>query len=478
MSSRVSLLLAAVGLLTACPPPDPDPPGDAGGPAEVQLAILGFTATPSSIAAGATVTLAWETAGATACALEPAPGVVPRVGTAQLMPATSTSYELRCTRADEAVSEAVFVQVTGAPIDGGPDGGRVDGGGDAGPGDGGPADAGPAVASLVGARLEPLPADLLELVSDDDALVFPEQRGLVLSEDLPCGVHVAAEFDGPDYVLGGTIPAGTRVDSFFVRAYATTTELFEADLTFTREVLCIMPTDDSLNASQPLLAAPGTTYASLHPDGGSNDGSGVDIGSPDRLSLSPDRRTVSISYTTGTTGVDDTRIVVAAPGQGPVEIRSPSAVRATATSLVEESLAANDTVFVVDEVQGVDLDGLAVDMLAPGGLHGAVVDAGAVLPTGTYDTVILHMDPVGDATNQAAATITFDRRIAGAVTFSGAFNDATDAVNSPLTFATSTAWESDSDELVVFLDERSVYLNVGTSNARVDDIRIFLEAAP
>jgi hypothetical protein len=480
-----ALLLLGALLLAGCPRPEPSPSGDAG-EQEVALAILSFTASPDSVAAGQTVTLAWETSGASACEIEPAPGVVPRVGSAQVSPAVSTSYTLRCTRGDEEVREGIFVQVTGGidggPTDGGPvDGGAVDGGSSDAGYDAGPQDAGPAVTGLVGARLEPMPADLLSITDDEDLLVYPEQEGFVLPTDLPCGVHVAADYDDDTYVRGGVIPAGTRVDSFFVRAASTTKDVFQADVTFNREVLCVMPTDGSMDASQPVLAKDGTTYPSLNPDGGSNNASGVDVGSPDRLALSDDRRTVRFSYVTPLDSLerDDTRIVVAATGQGPVEIHSPSAVRATATSLVEESLAQSDVVFVVDETSGVTLDApLAVDVLAPGAVNGAGTDGGpAMLPAGTYDTVILHMDPAGNVLNGGYATVTFDRRVVGAAIFADTFGAGTTAISSPLTFAASTAWESDTDVLVLFGDERSVYVQVATSDGRVDDARLYLEPA-
>ena len=468
------LIPALLIALTGCP--EEPPAGTDSGPRDPVLAILSFTATPTTVAAGGSVTLAWETTGAARCSIEPDLGTVPREGSADRTLDVSTSFSLTCSGAGGEVTEGVFVSVSG-----GQDGGPL---GDGGPLDSGPTDAGPAIAGFVSAHALPLPADLTDLVGDDLLQVFTERTDFVLPEDLPCGAHVATQYVDDTYLHGGSVPAGTRVDVFFLRAASTTREVFDAELTFAREVLCVMPTDETLNASQIIVAAPGTIYPSLDPDGGVNDGSGVNSSSGDTFSLSADRRTVAVSYITPLDSLsrDDTRVIVAAVGQGSIEIRAPTVVRTIApgrdlTGGIQEAIGLQ----LLDEATGVTVGApLLIDAIAPGEHRGGA-DGGpqAMLPSGTYDVAILHFDPQGDMdqVNRVRGTVTFDRTIRGIALSTDAHANTTPALMAPFTWSDSHNLEDD-DVVEWFNDGRSFYLDLVTVNPRAETVRVLLDPAP
>lgn len=89
VSAKVWLLLVCVVLLSGCKKPQ----------------IVSFNASPQEISAGESVTLSWQTSGATAVRLDPAIGAVDLTGSITLSPQQTTDYTL--TASDAASPPAV-----------------------------------------------------------------------------------------------------------------------------------------------------------------------------------------------------------------------------------------------------------------------------------------------------------------------------------------------------------------------------------
>jgi hypothetical protein len=76
--------------------------------------IISFTASSSSITTGQSVTLSWETSGATSVAIDPAIGTVNSSGTRQANPTTTTTYTLTASNGIASVISSRTVMVTAA----------------------------------------------------------------------------------------------------------------------------------------------------------------------------------------------------------------------------------------------------------------------------------------------------------------------------------------------------------------------------
>jgi hypothetical protein len=181
-------------------------------------------------------------------------------------------------------------------------------------------DATAGVPQVTGAAvLVPPPASVVSgaLESDTQMFVFAEREGFTLRSALTAdiarpGVHGpgAAPANYPEGRLG----AGARVNSYSVHVdkVGSTDTSVEAhgSITFEQEVLAILFLSSSLSGSRTPLGNPSTTY--------DNSGSEVVLpGTLDAITLSDDRRTVSLDIFTGG-GSDNVRIVTLAPQALPV----------------------------------------------------------------------------------------------------------------------------------------------------------------
>ena len=100
---------------TPTPTPTPAPtPAPTPTPPASKPVINSFTASPASVTAGSYSTLGWSTTGATSVAVTPG-GAVSTSGSAQVGPASTTSYMLTATNAAGSVTRTVSVTVTAAP---------------------------------------------------------------------------------------------------------------------------------------------------------------------------------------------------------------------------------------------------------------------------------------------------------------------------------------------------------------------------
>ncbi len=86
---------------------DPDPIPAAAGK------IKGFSATPATIRAGESTTLAWDTEGGDGVAIEPTVGLQPSTGSIKVRPIARTVYTLRLRAGGETLTSMVTVEVDG-----------------------------------------------------------------------------------------------------------------------------------------------------------------------------------------------------------------------------------------------------------------------------------------------------------------------------------------------------------------------------
>jgi len=162
-----------------------------------------------------------------------------------------------------------------------------------------------AVASASGATFIPPPASLAQggaLESDATVWVFQESSGVVL----PGAVTVQATDPGT-YQAGSlgisSIPAGTKVNSYMIHADRETSGTNpDATITFDEEILGLI--GQSLELTDALLGHQGLSYANLpaRPF--------FDAG--DWVTISPDRRTLTVSTSLGFGAIDELRVVTSA----------------------------------------------------------------------------------------------------------------------------------------------------------------------
>lgn len=157
------------------------------------------------------------------------------------------------------------------------------------------------------------------IVSDTEISLFVERQGVVLQQAL--NFNITAPTTAPTETTLGTTPGsiseGTRVDSYYIhlQSLSGTSQvpvLLSGSITFDRDVLGIAIFNPQLNQSDLVLGLPGTLYGT----GGERDlevvaGGIFGVGPNDAITLSDDRRTVTLNLG-NTAGGDQLRIVTAA----------------------------------------------------------------------------------------------------------------------------------------------------------------------
>ena len=159
--------------------------------------------------------------------------------------------------------------------------------------------------------LDTAPGSVLigELESDTTAYLFQESSALAL----PSTLSVDADAPGTITVAsgGGSIPAGTLVDSYLLHFDPKTggkhTQI-TATLSFSGRVLGVMVKTNTLNATDSLVGAPGTVYPNL------SNTSAYDLQwrgfepNDDSIVLAPDGLTMDLDYATKN-GAEQVRII-------------------------------------------------------------------------------------------------------------------------------------------------------------------------
>jgi PEP-CTERM motif-containing protein len=152
----------------------------------------------------------------------------------------------------------------------------------------------------------PAPADarLQAFESNTEARLFAEVLGLVLPGSVTVNVDSPGVYPSPPATTG-TIGPGTVVESYFlvtdpVGSDPANIRNYVGSITFSTDVLGIILLDPQFAASNAVLGHPGTLYSAA----------GYSLDPGDVLTLSPDRRTVSINFSSAP-AADNLRIITA-----------------------------------------------------------------------------------------------------------------------------------------------------------------------
>lgn len=174
-----------------------------------------------------------------------------------------------------------------------------------------------AIITTSGAMSEvPLPATLaLHAQQSNTALLSIQERtSTTLASPLSVNVLVnplspAGLYDQPSDLLGGTLPAGTVVDSYLIHfdTLGSNNVRLVGSVTFANPILAIIAKTATLNATDSVLGS-GISYATggaRHPELSSN-------GKGDKFEVLADGRTLAVDWRVSTY-VDQVRVVTAVP---------------------------------------------------------------------------------------------------------------------------------------------------------------------
>jgi hypothetical protein len=153
--------------------------------------------------------------------------------------------------------------------------------------------------------------------------LFRERAAMRLPGDLTVIGTEVNSLPATDTPPLATLPAGVVLDCFFLHLGSSSGGKLECDVTFARPILGLVLEPEALNASDAVFAIPEWEYL---PPGteSTNRGAIIPAGgrqeAGDHLTLSADRRTISLQLNAGATFIDQLRVFVeaepvAAPGQ-------------------------------------------------------------------------------------------------------------------------------------------------------------------
>ncbi|MBX3015935.1 MAG: cadherin-like domain-containing protein [Caldilineaceae bacterium] len=304
------------------------------------------------------------------------------------------------------------------------------------------------------------------LENDSSMRIFPER----LAYALPSAVTVIAP-NGSTQVL----PAGTLVDSYYLHADwinngQNVAKLFKGNVSFSQPILGIIKSSDGLLATNALLGAPGTTYAT-------NTAQGLEA-YDDNAWFSNGGSTLHLWLNVYDTS-DALRIITPArPGLtlgGAVEgIGSPC-------SVVEGQLERDSTMrFFAERLNTVLPETIMVPKLGKMGFEGNVA-----LPQGTRVNVYyLHADLLGDGQGKAlSGSVTFNAPILGVIVDGAALNATHNLLGATWHPTLKTAYGTRDDQGIETGDRIGIVLEQNrldftfSGNGDTDQIRI-ITAAP
>ena len=147
--------------------------------------------------------------------------------------------------------------------------------------------------------------------SDTDIFLFEERQHLQLQSDVSVNITQAGTYVGGSTLTPGIIMTGTFVNSYFIHfdqiGQSGLSPVVSGSVTFDREILGLIALTATLNASDSVLGAAGTSYGTG--DGGRRVELDCCIGNPDTVTLSPDRRTLTITLAVLDGNVDEIRVI-------------------------------------------------------------------------------------------------------------------------------------------------------------------------
>jgi hypothetical protein len=320
------------------------------------------------------------------------------------------------------------------------------------------------------------PADLsTEATTDTSSVIFfVEALAETLAAPMPIDVHMPGEVQTFD-ALPGSLATGTVVNSYlFHYDIEGTTPTVEPVfmLTFPDEILGLQVTSDSLNAG---TAALGLASVNYHTDAGLENGSG------DRVELSADRRTLTVTLAVGT-AVDRIRVLTSGAAGQSVLITSGAVELTNAPLDVTEGGTESNTAFqLFMEQQGTTLAAnLLVDAVDPG----TYVDASELTTTSVaresvVTCYLLHFDPV-DITNDVTLQggITFPTEILAVAVLDATLNGSDSLGVGTTTYPNASRQlelspTATGDTFTLGTDGRSLAVHLRATTA-IDQMRILL----
>ncbi len=162
------------------------------------------------------------------------------------------------------------------------------------------------------------PSDISNVNSNTAYSVFEEKNQFTLPIDIDLDIDTPGTFGNPS---GGAILAGTVVDSMFIFFNPSSgTVSLNGTFTFDRDIIGIQALSGILTNSHGVLGAPGTIYG----------GAQIGITGSDRITLTPDLRTIVVSNSAS--GIDNFRVIFASENEATVP--EPSSILLFAMSLL------------------------------------------------------------------------------------------------------------------------------------------------
>lgn len=152
------------------------------------------------------------------------------------------------------------------------------------------------------------------LTSDTLIRTFAEVQDLTLKSSVAVDDTASGSFTSNSALVGGTIAAGTAVDSYLFHSdTATTSHVYTGSVTFSTQILGLIVLTQSLDSTDAQLAHPGTTYSTSNLRG-------LELSpTADSFTLSADRRTLTFHFLTNNS-LDEVRVVTAATVPEPASV--------------------------------------------------------------------------------------------------------------------------------------------------------------
>ncbi len=259
---------------------------------------------------------------------------------------------------------------------------------------------------------------------DDEAIMmFVERINFELPIDLIYDTHVPAQWDLLPRTTA-TIPAGTRVDVWFVHFDPVGVDpvAFSAEVVMPNDIIGLVLTmqgnddaDTILGLDSVIYPAPGEILRAM------------ELNAQDQLIFHPDRRRVTMNIRTGASS-DQMRIVTVADGGAlpmPLQADQVEVVSAPASVALNQT-ESTTRIRLFDEQSGVMLaSDLAVDAAAPGFIDTPAALTGGTIAAGTtVSSALIHFD--AGANTILSGSYDFGRPIAGIIVQSANL-DASDA---------------------------------------------------
>lgn len=144
---------------------------------------------------------------------------------------------------------------------------------------------------------------------DTNIYLFPERTSFTLTNNVNIDISNPGTVTNRSFLSQSNISAGAIVDSYYLHHGGPFTNTAVGSVTFDRDIIGIICLTSNLVTSQGMLGAPGTTYEPFY------DTQGYEFGVnlyADGITLSPDRRTVTVAASGLTGEPDDLRVLTAA----------------------------------------------------------------------------------------------------------------------------------------------------------------------